>query len=235
VASGEQVTAGLTALALQQANGIADPTKLRPGMVLKVPVVAAAAPPAAPASPAPISPAPVATSPIASPKPASPEPKRVAALGTVPTTSPVISDASPAPAPASAAPTVSTATPKFRWPVKGRVVAAFGPRPDSTHNDGINIAVPAGAEVVAAEGGMVAYAGNELKGYGNLVLIRHENNWVTAYAHNDEILVKRGDKVKRGQPIARAGRTGADGQPHVHFEVRQGSRPVDPIPYLEGN
>jgi murein DD-endopeptidase MepM/ murein hydrolase activator NlpD len=119
--------------------------------------------------------------------------------------------------------------------VKGRVVAAFGPRPDSTHNDGINIAVPAGAEVVAAEAGVVAYAGNELKGYGNLVLIRHENNWVTAYAHNEELIVKRGDQVKRGQPIARAGRSGADGQPLVHFEVRQGSRPVDPIPHLENN
>ena len=119
---------------------------------------------------------------------------------------------------------------RFRWPVSGRVIAGFGPRANSSHNDGINIAVPNGTEVVASEGGMIAYAGSELKGYGNLVLIRHESNWVTAYAHNDEILVKRGDRVRRGQPIARAGRSGTVDQPQVHFEIRQGSRPVDPVP-----
>ncbi len=120
----------------------------------------------------------------------------------------------------------------FRWPVKGRVVTAFGARPDGGHNDGIDLAVPQGTLVMAAENGVVAYAGNELKGYGNLVLIRHANNWVSAYAHNEEILVKRGDKVRRGQIIAKAGATGAVSQPEVHFELRKGSRPVDPTKYM---
>ncbi len=120
----------------------------------------------------------------------------------------------------------------FRWPVKGRVITAFGARPDGGHNDGIDLAVPQGTPVMAAENGVVAYAGNELKGYGNLVLIRHANNWVSAYAHNEEILVKRGDKVRRGQVIAKAGATGSVSQPEVHFELRKGSRPVDPTKYM---
>src|SRR5262249_62034928 len=122
----------------------------------------------------------------------------------------------------------------FRWPVKGRVIAEFGTRPDGGHNDGIDVAVPAGTQVKAAENGVVAYAGNELKGYGNLVLIRHANNWVSAYANNDEILVKRGDQVRRGQVIAKAGRSGQASQPQLHFELRKGSRPVDPTKYMTG-
>jgi len=120
----------------------------------------------------------------------------------------------------------------FRWPVKGRVIAEFGTRPDGGHNDGIDLAVPQGTEVQAAENGVVAYAGNELKGYGNLVLIRHANNWVSAYANNEELLVKRGDKVSRGQTIAKAGATGSVSRPQVHFELRKGSRPVDPTKYM---
>jgi murein DD-endopeptidase MepM/ murein hydrolase activator NlpD len=122
---------------------------------------------------------------------------------------------------------------KFRWPVKGRVIGNFGARPDATHSDGIKISAPVGAEVAAAESGVVAYAGSELKGYGNLILIRHENNWVTAYAHNEELLVARGDKVRRGQTIAKSGKTGNVEQPQLHFELRQGAKPVDPLPYLE--
>ena len=120
----------------------------------------------------------------------------------------------------------------FRWPVKGRIISEFGARPDGGHNDGIDLAVPQGTSVKAAENGVVAYAGNELKGYGNLVLIRHANNWVSAYANNEEILVKRGDKVTRGQTIAKAGATGSVSQPQVHFELRKGSRPVDPTKYM---
>jgi murein DD-endopeptidase MepM/ murein hydrolase activator NlpD len=120
----------------------------------------------------------------------------------------------------------------FRWPVRGRVIAEFGTRPDGGHNDGIDVAVPQGTSVQAAENGVVAYAGNELKGYGNLVLVRHANNWVSAYANNEELLVKRGDKVRRGQIIAKAGATGAVSQPQVHFELRKGSRPVDPTKYM---
>jgi murein DD-endopeptidase MepM/ murein hydrolase activator NlpD len=92
--------------------------------------------------------------------------------------------------------------------------------------------VPQGTAVKAAENGVVAYAGNELKGYGNLVLIRHANNWVSAYANNEALLVKRGDKVRRGEIIAKAGTTGSVSQPQVHFELRKGSRPVDPTKYM---
>ena len=124
-----------------------------------------------------------------------------------------------------------TASP-FRWPVRGRVISKFGPKPNNTRNEGINIAVPEGTAVRAAEAGVVAYAGNELKGYGNLVLIRHQNGWVTAYAHNKELSVKRGDAVRRGDVIAKAGSTGSVTSPQVHFEIRQGATPVDPMKYL---
>jgi murein DD-endopeptidase MepM/ murein hydrolase activator NlpD len=117
--------------------------------------------------------------------------------------------------------------------VAGKVISGFGPRADGTHNDGVNVAAPMGTDVHAAESGVVAYAGDELKGYGNLVLLRHDNGWVTAYAHADEIMVKRGDRIKRGQVIARAGRTGQVDQPQVHFELRQGQKPVDPTPFME--
>lgn len=136
-----------------------------------------------------------------------------------------------APPPSSGPATVDSV--KLRWPASGKIIAGFGSRPDGTHNDGINLQVPLGTDVHAAESGVVAYAGSELKGYGNLVLLRHDNGWVTAYAHNDELLVKRGDKVRRGQVIAKAGKTGSVDRPQLHFELRQGSRPVDPIPYLE--
>ncbi|MFC7398844.1 peptidoglycan DD-metalloendopeptidase family protein [Chelatococcus sp. GCM10030263] len=119
----------------------------------------------------------------------------------------------------------------FRWPARGRVIQGFGGRGG---NEGINIAVPEGTPVKAAEGGTVAYAGNELKGYGNLVLVRHEDGWVTAYANNSEILVKRGEKVKRGQTIAKSGQTGNVSSPQLHFELRKGSTPVDPMSHLAG-
>ncbi len=122
----------------------------------------------------------------------------------------------------------------FRWPVKGRVIAGFGPKPSGGQNDGINLAVPEGTPVKAADDGVVAYAGNELKGYGNLVLIRHANGFVSAYAHASELMVKRGDTIKRGQVIANAGQTGNVTSPQLHFEIRKGSTPVDPTKYLSG-
>jgi murein DD-endopeptidase MepM/ murein hydrolase activator NlpD len=126
------------------------------------------------------------------------------------------------------------AMPSFRWPVRGRVIAAFGSKPNGTQNDGINLAVPEGTPVKAADDGVVAYAGNELKGYGNLVLIRHSNGFVSAYAHASELMVKRGDTIKRGQVIAHAGQTGNVTSPQLHFEIRKGSTPVDPTQYLGG-
>lgn len=126
------------------------------------------------------------------------------------------------------------AMPSFRWPVKGRIISAFGAKVNGVSNDGINLAVPEGTPVKAAEDGVVAYAGNELKGYGNLVLIRHANGYVSAYANASELLVKRGDDVKRGQTIAHAGQTGNVTSPQLHFEIRKGSTPVDPTKYLSG-
>jgi murein DD-endopeptidase MepM/ murein hydrolase activator NlpD len=124
--------------------------------------------------------------------------------------------------------------PGFRWPVRGRVIVAFGPKPNGVQNDGINLAVPEGTPIKAAEDGVVAYAGSELKGYGNLVLVRHPNGFVTAYAHASDILVKRGETVKRGQVIAHAGQTGNVTSPQLHFEIRKGATPVDPSQYLSG-
>lgn len=120
----------------------------------------------------------------------------------------------------------------FRWPVRGRVITSFGAKTNGQQNDGINLAVPEGTAVRAAEDGVVAYAGNELKGYGNLILVRHSNGFVTAYAHAREIMVKRNDKVRRGQIIAKSGQTGTVASPQLHFEIRKGSSPVDPMRHL---
>jgi murein DD-endopeptidase MepM/ murein hydrolase activator NlpD len=121
---------------------------------------------------------------------------------------------------------------KFLWPIRGKVVSGFGSKGGGLYNDGINIAAESGAFVRAAENGIVAYAGNELRGYGNLLLIRHADGWISAYAHNGEFLVRRGQVVKRGQTIARVGNTGAVAQPQLHFELRRGRKAVDPIRYL---
>ena len=126
------------------------------------------------------------------------------------------------------------ALPSFRWPVHGRVIAAFGAHSNGVQNDGINLAVPEGTPIKAADDGVVAYAGNELKGYGNLVLIRHANGYVSAYANASQLLVKRGDRIRRGQVIAHAGQTGNVTSPQLHFEIRKGSTPVDPTKYLSG-
>jgi murein DD-endopeptidase MepM/ murein hydrolase activator NlpD len=132
--------------------------------------------------------------------------------------------------PAKAGGASETANPEFRWPARGRIIQAFKPG----GNDGINIAVPEGTSVKAAESGVVAYAGNELKGYGNLILIRHPNGFVSAYANNGDIEVKRGETVKRGQTIAKSGQSGNVASPQLHFELRKGTTPVDPTQYLAG-
>jgi murein DD-endopeptidase MepM/ murein hydrolase activator NlpD len=126
------------------------------------------------------------------------------------------------------------ALPTFRWPVRGKVITSYGAKTNGKSNDGINLAVPEGTPVKAAEDGVVAYSGNELKGYGNLVLVRHSNGYVTAYAHASELLVKRGDTIKRGQIIAKSGQSGEVGSPQLHFEIRKGSSPVDPLQFLNG-
>ena len=227
-------------LDLQRANGITDVGKVKPGTVLKLPVGQGAGA--------------VAAAPTHASETQQPEDRivRVAAAGSPASQTPanqttaggvrVLNGADSVAAAAGtgsgaagagASPSPATKTGKLRWPVRGRVVQGFGPRSDGSHNDGVDIAVPAGTDVLAAEDGVISYSGNEVKAYGNLVLVRHDNGWVTAYANNDKLLVQRGDRVKRGQAIAKAGRTGAAEQPQVHFEVRVGSKPVDPVAYLE--
>lgn len=120
----------------------------------------------------------------------------------------------------------------FSWPLKGKTISAYGPKDKGLHNDGVNIAAPRGTAVSAAENGVVAYAGNEIRGFGNLLLIKHDGGWVTAYAHNDQLLVKRGDKVKRGQLISKVGATGSVTSPQLHFELRKGSNAVNPQKYM---
>ena len=122
---------------------------------------------------------------------------------------------------------------RFAWPLRGVVITGFGPQGGGVHNDGINIEAPAGTPVLAAENGVVAYAGNEVPGLGNLLLIRHSDGWVTAYAHNGQILVRRGDQVARGQQVATAGASGSVLSPQLHFEIRLGTEAVNPLEYLD--
>ncbi len=121
---------------------------------------------------------------------------------------------------------------KFLWPVRGRTIAGYGRKKNGLHNDGINIAAPRGAPVRAADNGVVAYVGNELRGFGNLILIKHAGGWVTAYAHTERFLVRRGQTVARGQEIARIGSSGNVATPQLHFEIRKGARSVDPTRFL---
>jgi murein DD-endopeptidase MepM/ murein hydrolase activator NlpD len=118
------------------------------------------------------------------------------------------------------------------WPVRGRIIEGFGATPSGQHNAGINIAAPQGAPVRAVDGGVVAYAGNQLRGYGNLVLIKHPDGLISAYAHCETLLVHRGEQVARGQVIAHVGETGGVDRPQLHFELRQGERALDPLRFL---
>jgi murein DD-endopeptidase MepM/ murein hydrolase activator NlpD len=121
---------------------------------------------------------------------------------------------------------------RFAWPVQGRVLASYGAGSGGAHNDGINIAAARGTPIKAVEGGVVAYAGNELRGYGNLVLVKHPDGLISAYAHCDELLVKKGEKVGPGQVIGRVGASGGVAEPQLHFELRRGKHPVDPREFL---
>jgi murein DD-endopeptidase MepM/ murein hydrolase activator NlpD len=215
---------------LARANHLEPSAKIKLGMKLTVPgaknaAVAAAAQPAMAA---------VAVQPAAAvAAPAS----RMAAAGGAPqsarlaqaTATEDAADATPV-----KAADATGALPTFRWPVRGKVITSYGAKTNGKSNDGINLAVPEGTPVKAAEDGVVAYSGNELKGYGNLVLVRHSNGYVTAYAHASELLVKRGDTIKRGQIIAKSGQSGEVGSPQLHFEIRKGSSPVDPLQFLNG-
>ncbi len=217
---------GVSAAELQRANGITDPRSVKVGTVLKVPGSAVAGDPAPEAQThVAVAPPVVQSTSTYQPTVINQRETQVAARESDVSTGAINPRAQAQPR--------AAAGDKLRWPVQGKILTGFGQRTDGTHNDGINLSVPQGTGVHAAESGVVAYAGSELKGYGNLILVRHENGWVTAYAHNEQLLVSRGDKVQRGQVIAKAGRTGSVDQPQVHFELRQGSKPVDPVPFLE--
>jgi murein DD-endopeptidase MepM/ murein hydrolase activator NlpD len=127
---------------------------------------------------------------------------------------------------------LDTGTLRFVWPVQGRIIADFGTNANGERNDGINIATALGAPIHAAAAGTVTYAGNELKGYGNLILIRHDDGYVTAYAHAEQMLVTRNDSVSQGQVIGYSGDTGDVTEPQLHFEIRHGVEPVNPRPLL---
>lgn len=121
---------------------------------------------------------------------------------------------------------------RFAWPVKGRLLSRFGPKRGGLHNDGINISAARGAPVKAAESGVVVYVGNELRGFGNLLLVRHSGGWMTAYAHTAEVVVRPGQTVRRGQLVARVGSSGSVDRPQLHFEIRKGRSAVNPTRYL---
>ena len=212
---------------LARANNLNPSSPLKLGAKLIVPGKTVAA--AAPAAPVAAVPQAVATVPA-------PAPTKVATAG--PVQSARLAQANPTPDVKEAEPArpaeATSALPTFRWPVRGKVITSYGAKTNGKANDGINIAVPEGTPVKAAEDGVVAYAGNELKGYGNLVLVRHANGYVTAYAHASELLVKRGDTIKRGQVIAKSGQSGEVASPQLHFEIRKGSSPVDPLQFLNG-
>ena len=218
---------------LARANNLDQSAKLSLGMKLTVPgsKSAAAAPVAQPVAAAPAQP----VAPVAAPA------TKMAAAGGPPQSARLASattnvvEEKPVVEAASVKPSEATgALPTFRWPVRGKVITSYGAKTNGKSNDGINLAVPEGTPVKAAEDGVVAYSGNELKGYGNLVLVRHSNGYVTAYAHASELMVKRGDTIKRGQIIAKSGQSGEVGSPQLHFEIRKGSSPVDPLQFLNG-
>jgi murein DD-endopeptidase MepM/ murein hydrolase activator NlpD len=209
----------------EKVNFVRGPQSAAEAKAAEAKTAAAAAPAAAPAKAA-AAPAAKAEAPKAE---APAKPQQVAAVKpeqAAPAAAPAANPKAEAPAAAAA----DDDKPEFRWPARGRVIKGF----KAGQNEGINIAVPEGTPVKAAEAGVVVYSGNEVKGYGNLVLIRHPNGFVSAYANNGELTVKRGDQVKRGQQIAKSGQTGDVSAPQLHFELRKGSTPVDPTQFLAG-
>ncbi|TGR20607.1 MULTISPECIES: peptidoglycan DD-metalloendopeptidase family protein [unclassified Mesorhizobium] len=209
---------GVGVVALKQANGLKDGL-LKIGQTLKVPAGGTAT--VASAKPAKIDPVTTATTQPA----AKATPSETLASYTPPKKdAKVIQQAEDDDAVAPGA----TGIGKMRWPVRGRVISGFG-----SGKDGVDIAVPSGTPVKAAENGVVIYAGDGLKEFGNTVLVRHENGLVTVYGHASSIEVQRGQKVKRGQEIALSGMSGTTDSPKLHFEVRKNSAPVDPSGYLE--
>lgn len=219
---------GVTVTALKQANGLSDGT-LRVGQKLIIPPAGAHVASAAKHD------VPAGVDPIITGG-AGPAQKSGQSASRLPTYTPPAQKADKAIEDAVKVAAVApdaTGIGRMRWPVRGRVISAFGSSSGGRANDGIDIAVPVGTPVKAAENGVVIYSGDGLKEFGNTVLVRHENGLVSVYGHNSELLVKRGQTVRRGQEIARAGNSGNAEMPKLHFEVRKNSSPVDPRKYLE--
>ena len=230
---------------IAQANNVGLDHKVKVGDRVVIPGAAPITPPVAAAKPAPtpvpqrvaeVKPKPQPTPAVVKPQGSPGVTPAPTAHTVTPTADPTTEkpEAAPTPAPAPQQAETTSAVPSFRWPARGRVILGFGPKPSGGQNDGINVSVPEGTPIKSAEDGVVAYAGNELKGYGNLVLIRHANGFVTAYAHASELTVRKGETVKRGQVIGKTGATGNVTAPQLHFEVRKGATPVDPMQYLQG-
>jgi len=227
----------LTPMAIAKANNVGLDHRVKvgdriviPGQTSAVPRLAAPAPAVQPKSAQPARQ--IAAKPEIKPAVKPQAPPKVAQNDSPPSAHIVAPAADPLPEPTATGTTGNSVN--LRWPVRGKVIQAFGPKSSGGQNDGINVSVPEGTPIKAAEDGVVAYAGNELKGYGNLVLVRHSNGFVTAYAHASELGVKKGETIKRGQVIGKAGATGNVTGPQLHFEVRKGATPVDPMQYLQG-
>ena len=214
---------GVSVAALKEANGLGD-SPLKIGQTLKVP--AGDAPKTSVPEAKPAAPVQVRTVSTDAAEPAAAAKTEQVAAYTPPKKAieQVEDDAGKAP--------TATGVGRMRWPVRGRVISGYGASGGAA-KDGIDIQVPEGTAVKAAENGVVIYAGDGLKEFGNTVLVRHENGLVTVYGHASELNVKRGDTVKRGQEIARSGMSGSTDAPKLHFEVRKNSTPVDPSTYLE--
>lgn len=213
---------GIDVYVLARANGLKPPYTILVGQKLRIPAVSAV-------------PRPATTRVAAVPSPAAARPAQSSARsdGTAVT----MVQPKPERPPANRL-KIAKPPPKsgggFSWPAEGKVISKFGGKSKGLHNDGINIAAPRGTPVRAAENGVVAYAGNEIRGFGNLLLIKHTGGWITAYAHNDRLLVKRGDKIRKGQVISRVGSSGNVATPQLHFEIRRGRQAVDPLKHLSG-
>ena len=229
VASGDSLyviarNTGNSVEAIKAANGMSD-AKLKIGQVLTIPAPGAKASSIVAAAEPALDPM-VTGSAVTTPKKAASAAEPVEAAAPANT---VMEDAEKD---TSAAPS-ATGISKLRWPVRGRTLVSYGQSDSGRVNDGVDISVPVGTPVKAAENGVVIYAGTGLKDFGNTVLIRHENGLVTVYGHNGDLSVKRGQSIKRGQEVARSGMSGATKVPKLHFEVRKNSKPVNPATYLE--
>jgi len=238
---------GVSRQSIVERNNLQPPYAIRPGQTLQVPG-ARYVPPSAPvdaaatAAPAPTvaaepsgGPGPVKREALP-PPPGTPESKAAhappappAAGQPTPLSPPAAAAAAPTPPPR---PPAASASPRFQWPLRGKIITPYGTN-GGQKSDGIDIAADTGASVKAADGGRIVYAGDGVPHLGNLLLIEHSGGYITAYGNNEALLVKKGDEVKKGQTIARAGATGGAASPRLHFEVRRGgSKTIDPASVL---